>query len=295
MVLAIAEVEPVHVLAGGAAAEMARKLVGGRENVVLHDVATNDAWARDHGPTFLSAPPDLPPAVVDWEYNAWGGKYPPFDLDNAVPRQVAEITGRRRFATGVVLEGGAIEGDGEGTVLTTASCLLNSNRNAGMTRERMEQLLADYLGAKKTLWLPRGELAGDDTDGHIDQLARFVAPGAVVAAATEDRSDEDYKPLQENLRALGEMHDAAGRRLAVIPLPLPAPKHFHGQRLPACYCNFYIAGGLVLVPQFDDPGDQRAVGVLRDLMSSHEVRGLPALDLVWGLGAFHCLTQQQPR
>jgi agmatine deiminase len=294
MVLAIAEVEPVHVLAGGAAREMAEKLVGGREKVILHDIVTNDAWARDHGPTFLSGPDALPPALVDWEYNAWGGKYPPFDRDNAVPRLVAEITGRRRFATGVVLEGGAIEGDGEGTVLTTASCLLNANRNPGMTRERMQRYLADYLGARKVLWLPRGELAGDDTDGHIDQLARFVAPGVVVAAATEDAGDENYFPLKENLEALRGMQEASGRTLDVVELPLPAPKFYDDQRLPACYCNFYIANGLVLVPQFGDPADERAVEILRGVMPRHEVRGLPALDLVWGLGAFHCLTQQQP-
>lgn len=295
MVLAIAEVEPVHVLAGGAARETAERLVGGRENVILHDIATNDAWARDHGPTFLAGPPHLPPALVDWEYNAWGGKYPPFDRDNAVPGLLAELTGRRRFATGIVLEGGAIEGDGAGTVLTTASCLLNPNRNPDITHERMEQYLVDYLGARQILWLPRGELAGDDTDGHIDQLARFVAPATVVAAATGDAADENFEPLQENLETLRRMRDASGRALDVVPLPLPAPKYYDGQRLPACYCNFYIANALVLVPQFDDPADQRAVGILRDLMPAHEVRGLPALDLVWGLGAFHCLTQQQPQ
>lgn len=296
MVLAIAEVEPVHVLAGGDdVRRVAEKFVGGRENVILHDIATNDAWARDHGPTFLEARPDLPPALVDWEYNAWGGKYPPFGRDNAVPRQVAKFTCRRLYSTGVVLEGGAIEGDGQGTVLTTASCVLNPNRNIGMSRERMEQLLANYLGAQRVLWLPRGELAGDDTDGHIDQLARFVGPATVVAAATEDQADENYEPLQENLNALRGMRDATGQHLEVFPLPLPAPKYYDDQRLPACYCNFYIANGLVLVPQFDDPADAQALGILRDLMPQHEVRGLPSLDLVWGLGSFHCLTQQQPR
>lgn len=295
MVLAIAEVEPVHVLAGGdEVRRVAEKFIGGRENIILHDIRTNDAWARDHGPTFLNSRTQ-PPALVDWEYNAWGGKYPPYDLDNQVPRQIAELTGRRRFATGVVLEGGAIDGDGQGTVLTTASCVLNPNRNPDMSRERMEQLLADYLGAKKVLWAPRGELAGDDTDGHIDQLARFVGPGTVVAAITEDESDENFEPLQENLRAFREMRDATGRQLEVIPLPLPAPKYYDGQRLPACYCNFYIANGLVLVPQFGDPADDHALGILRELMPQHEVRGLPSLDLVWGLGSFHCLTQQEPR
>jgi agmatine deiminase len=296
MVLAIAEVEPIHVLSGGAEVmRTAERLVGGRKNVILHDILTNDAWARDHGPTFLSGPSHLSPALVDWEYNAWGGKYPPFDLDNLVPRRLAELTERRRFSTGVVLEGGAIDGDGEGTVLTTASCVLNPNRNPGMTRARIEQLMADYLGARHVLWLPRGELTGDDTDGHIDQLARFIAPRVVVAAITEDRADENFEPLQENLAALRRMSDAGGHALEVVPLPLPAPKFFDGQRLPAGYCNFYIANGLVLVPQFDDANDERAVAVLRELLPGHEVRGLPSLDLVWGLGSFHCLTQQEPK
>lgn len=294
--LTIAEVETVHVLAGGEEVmKTAERLVGGRKNVILHDIPTNDAWARDHGPTFLSGTPELPPALVDWEYNAWGGKYPPFDRDNLVPRQVAEITGRLRYATGVVLEGGAIDGDGEGTVLTTASCLLNPNRNPDMTRDRMEQLLADYLGASAVVWLPRGELAGDDTDGHIDQLARFVAPATVVAAVAGDSSDENHEPLAENLSYLRSQQDARGRALEVIPLPLPSPKYFDGQRLPAGYCNFYIAKGLVLVPQFEDQADDRAVNILREAMTGHEIRGLPSLHLVWGLGSFHCLTQQEPR
>jgi agmatine deiminase len=294
LVLAIAEVEPVHVLAGGEARTTAEKLVGGRPNITLHDIATNDAWARDHGPTFLAAPQDLMPSLVDWEYNAWGGKYPPFDLDNQVPRRIEELTGRRRFTAGIVLEGGAIEGDGVGTVMTTASCLLNPNRNPEMTRDRMEQYLADYLASRRVLWLPRGELAGDDTDGHIDQLARFVGPATVVAAACDDPAQENHAPLAENLAFLREARDAAGRSLEVIPLPLPAPKHFAGQRLPACYCNFYIANDLVLVPQFGDPADDRAVAILREAMPAREVRGLPSLHLVWGLGSFHCLTQQEP-
>jgi agmatine deiminase len=180
-------------------------------------------------------------------------------------------------------------------VLTTASCVLNPNRNPVMTRERMEQLMADYLGAQKVLWLPRGELAGDDTDGHIDQLARFVAPGTVVAVVTDDHTDQNFEPLQVNLAQLRQMTDVAGRTLDVVPLPLPAPKYFEGQRLPAGYGNFYIANGLVLVPQFDDPNDAQAVAILRELMPGHEVRGLPSLDLVWGLGSFHCLTQQEPK
>jgi agmatine deiminase len=180
---AIADYQPVHILAGGEVLAVAQKLVGGVKNITLHDIETNDSWCRDHGPSFLSGPAPhpnplpngareklLPPALVDWEYNAWGGKYPPFDKDNEVPRRVAEITGRRRFAAGVIMEGGAIEGNGAGTILTTESCLLNPNRNPHLSRSDVERYLKDYLACRKVLWMKGGEVSGDDTDGHIDQL-----------------------------------------------------------------------------------------------------------------------------
>jgi agmatine deiminase len=290
----LAEFEPVHVCAGGTAAMAeARKMLAGIENVVLHDIPTNDVWARDHGPMFLSGPRGLEPALVDWEYNAWGGKYPPFDLDNAVPARLSVLTRRRRFVPGIVMEGGALDTDGEGTILTTEQCLLNPNRNPTLSKAQIEQYLADYACAKKVLWLAGG-IAGDDTDGHIDELARFVAPATVVAALEDDPADENHQPLRENFARLQSMSDAQGRRLEVISLPMPRPIYYDNQRLPACYLNFYIADGVVIVPQFDDPADWVVVQTLARLFPDRQIRGLPATDLVWGLGAFHCITQQQP-
>jgi agmatine deiminase len=293
---AIAEVEPVEVLAGGDEAQSAaRQWLSGISNVRFWDIPTNDAWCRDHGPTFLQGAAQRPPLLLDWTYNAWGNKYPPYDHDDAVPARIAEGIGYQRQAPPLVLEGGAIDGNGEGLVMTTASCLLNANRNPGRSRAEVERILRDFLGAQAILWLPRGELAGDDTDGHIDQLARFVGPRTVVSAMSPDACADDAPALQANLEYLRNWTDDRGQHLEVVELPLPAPKYFGSHRLPASYCNFYIANLVVLVPQFDDPRDATALETLQQLFPDRHVRGLPALDLVWGLGSFHCLTQQQPQ
>ena len=297
----VAEYEPVNILAGGdEILKQARSLVGDLKNVTLHGVPTNDSWCRDHGPTFLSRSPtpplspSLPPALVDWEYNAWGGKYPPFDLDNQVPRRIAEVTGRRRFVPGIVLEGGAIDGNGEGVILTTESCLLNPNRNPHLSREQVEQYLRDYLGSKQVLWLSGGEIAGDDTDGHIDQIARFVGPSTVVVSTCDDPSDDNYGPTQQNLIELQNLRLHDGRSLEIVPLPLPRPLFCDGQRLPAGYCNFLIINGAVIVPQFGDPADDVAIRTLKQMFPVRDVHGCPSLNLIWGLGSFHCLSQQEP-
>src|SRR5262245_27822781 len=296
----LAEYEPVNILAGGREVmEQAKSLVGGLKNVTLHDIPTNDAWCRDHGPTFLtrnpkSQIPNPKSALIDWEYNAWGGKYPPFDLDNQVPRLIAELQGRRRFVPGIILEGGAIDGNGQGCILTTESCLLNPNRNPHLSRADVEQYLRDYLAANKILWLKGGEIAGDDTDGHIDQIARFVNPMTVVVSACDDTADDNYEPTQRNLRELAQMTDQDGRRLEIVPLRLPRPLFCDGQRLPAGYCNFLIANDVVIVPQFDDPADEAAIGTLQPLFPDRDVQGCPSLNLIWGLGSFHCLSQQEP-
>jgi agmatine deiminase len=325
----IAEYEPVNILAGGIKVmAQAQALVGDVPGVMLHDIPTNDAWCRDHGPTFLGSGfrvqgsgdgkqekgvrnqgrgdadhspthhspthSTLPPALVDWHYNAWGGKYPPFDLDNLVPRRIAEITGRRVFSPGIILEGGAIEGNGRGTILTTESCLLNPNRNPGLSREAVEGYLRDYLGAKKVLWLSGGEIAGDDTDGHIDQIARFVNPRAVVCSLCDDPGDENYSPTQQNFVELQQMTDQDGQPLNVIPLRLPRPLYCDGQRLPAGYANFLIVNGAVIVPQFGDGADDEALRTLAPLFPDRDVRGCPSRHLIWGLGSFHCLSQQEP-
>ncbi|MBI1900764.1 MAG: agmatine deiminase family protein [Planctomycetia bacterium] len=290
----ISRTEPVHILAGGEAVmRQAREMVGHLQSVTLHDVPTNDAWTRDHGPTFLAGPPGSRPAMVDWEYNAWGRKYPAFDDDNRVPERIARIIGGRRFVPGIVLEGGAIDANGRGTILTTRSCLLNPNRNPKLSQGEIERYVCEYLGATRVLWLD-GQLVGDDTDGHVDQLARFVNETTVVAAVEQDPADENFKPLHENFRRLQAMTDQDGRALRVVPLPMPRPVVFQGRRLPAGYANFYICNGQVIVPQFRDRSDDVALRTLAELFPDRKVVGLDAVDLVLGLGAIHCVTQQQP-
>lgn len=296
MVKVLARYEPVHILAGGEAVMAeAKQLVGDCENITLWDIPTNDAWCRDHGPTFLQATADdRPPALIDWQYNAWGGKYPPFDHDNAVPGKLAERLRRRRFAHEIVLEGGAIDGNGAGLVMTTASCLLHESRNPEHDHASIERILSDYLGIRKTLWLPRGELEGDDTDGHIDQLARFVAADVILAATCDDEADENYAPLRENLEFLQSATGVDDQPLAIIPLPIPPAKYHDGSRLPTSYCNFYIANGLVIMPTFDDPDDAQALEIIGECFPQRDVIGIACLDIVWGLGTCHCLTQQEP-
>lgn len=293
LVTVLAPREKVRILAGGdAVMSQARALVGHVPNVDLIDIETNDCWMRDHGPTFLVGR-GLAPALVDWEYNAWGGKYPPFDKDNLIPRQLAERLRRKRFAPGIILEGGAVDPNGAGTILTTEECLLNPNRNPQLGRREIEQHLADYLGARHVIWLGRG-IVGDDTDAHIDELARFVGPRTVVTVIENDTADPNHEPLADNLRRLELARDQDGRELEVVTLPLPRPLHYNEQRLPASYANFYIANGLVVVPQFGDPADRTAVETLARLFPGREIRGIGAVDLAWGLGAFHCITQQEP-
>jgi agmatine deiminase len=289
----VAEFQPVHILAGGEVLSQAQTLVGDDPHITLHDISTNDSWCRDHGPSFLTGA-GLPPALVDWEYNAWGGKYPPFDLDNQVPRAIAAITHRQCFSPGIVMEGGAIETNGCGTLLTTESCLLNPNRNGNLSRDAVEQYLRDYLNVQKILWLRGGEVAGDDTDGHIDQLARFVNPRTMVCATCEDPTEENYGPTQQNLIELQSFTDVENRPFEVVSLPLPPPMFYEGQRLPASYCNFLIVNGAVIVPQFGDrAADARALAILQELFPERVIRGVASLDLVWGLGSFHCLSQQE--
>ena len=293
LVRTLAAFEPVNIAASGAALAQAESLVGDVANVTLHDIRTDDAWMRDHGPTFLVGPPGSEPVLIDWEYNAWGGKYPPFENDNAVPAAIATQLRRRRYAPGIILEGGAIDSNGQGTILTTEECLLNPNRNPQLSKSDMERYLHDYLGAEHVLWLGRG-IVGDDTDGHIDELARFVGPRTVIAALENDPADENYEPLQENFQRLKRMTDQDGRSLEVIPLPMPKPLFYEDARLPASYANFYIANGVVIAPQFNDPSDRDVLDILQRAFPSRKIIGLPATDLAWGLGAFHCITQQQP-
>ena len=298
MVRSLVAGERVEILVSDdAAAASVRELLdrGGvaRAATGLHVVPTDDAWIRDHGPTFVLRDEPAALAAVGWGYNAWGGKYPPWDRDAEVAGRIASLRGVPRFDGGMVLEGGSIEGDGQGTLLTTESCLLNPNRNPALSRGEIEQRLRSGLGVERILWLGDG-IVGDDTDGHVDDLTRFVAPGTVVTVVEEDPADENHRALAENRRRLETMVDARGRRLTVIALPMPSPVVWEGARLPASYANFYIANAVVLVPVFDDPRDEAALEILARLFPGRRVVPIPARDLVWGLGACHCLTQQEP-
>jgi agmatine deiminase len=262
------------------------------ERITFYPVPTNEPWCRDHGPIFLTRDRDPQLAVVDWDYNAWGNKYPPFDLDEVVPTRLAEILKLPVFYPQMILEGGSIDVNGTGALLTSESCLLNKNRNPTLSRNVIEQRLRDFLGVKEILWLGDG-IAGDDTDGHIDDLTRFVSERTVVTVVEENRDDENYQPLQENLARLREMN-IAGRKLDIVTLPMPKKIVREGLRLPASYANFYIANTCVLVPTFADPSDEFALSVLRECFPGRRVIGIDCRELIWGLGTFHCLTQQQP-
>jgi len=232
-------------------------------------------------------------AVVDWGYNAWGGKYPPFDLDDAVPQHVAKLRGLPLFSPGIVMEGGSIEVNGRGVVLTTESCLLNPNRNPHLSKAQIEQHLRDYLGATHIHWLGDG-IAGDDTDGHIDDMTRFVNPTTIVTAVEDDPADENYGPLRENLERLRALRDAEGKPFRIVTIPMPGVVECDGQRLPASYANFYIANGIVLVPIYRHQNDRRALATLQECFPDRRVIGVDSTELIWGLGSFHCISQQEP-
>ncbi|HMC22032.1 MAG TPA: agmatine deiminase family protein [Thermoanaerobaculia bacterium] len=256
------------------------------QRIFLHHFPAYEPWCRDHGPIFVKNGDRL--AVVDWDYNAWGGKYPPSDLDDAVPQRVADLLGLPLFQPRMVLEGGSIEVNGASMLLTTEACLLNPNRNPDLTKAEIEQRLRNYLGVEKILWLGEG-IVGDDTDGHIDDIARFVDERTVVAAIEEDPADENYDLLRENRRRL-----ESEKALRIIDLPMPGPVFLEGQRLPASYANFYIANEVVLLPVFGHRNDERARAILQNCFPTRRVVPMDSRDLIWGLGSFHCATQQQP-
>ena len=263
--------------------------------VFFHHFQAYEPWCRDHGPIFVVRDNNgrRERAVVDWGYNAWGGKYPPYDLDDAVPRHVARYRNLPLFSPGIVMEGGSIEVNGRGTLLTTEACLLNPNRNPHLSREQIEQYLGDYLGVSHFLWLGEG-IVGDDTDGHIDDITRFVNPTTLVTVVEEDPADENYPILQDNLRRLELFKDQDGQPLRIVQLPMPHAISFEEQRLPASYANFYIANGLVLVPTYRSPNDQRALEILQREFPDRRVIGIDSTELIWGLGSFHCISQQEP-
>lgn len=308
MVAALSRSETVHINVNNAAMEAvaSRHLQAGVASEIgskirFHLSPTNDAWCRDHGAIILKQRDSKSPAskglnsrlATDWDYNAWGDKYPPYDLDNLIPAKMAELLGIPCRKGGMILEGGSIDSNGAGLLLTTENCLLNPNRNPRLTKAQIEARLIDFLGVEKVLWLGEG-IVGDDTDGHIDDITRFVDARTVVTALEEDPADENYQILQDNLRRLKSMTDLAGRPLEIVTIPMPPPVVFNDQRLPASYANFYIANSVVLLPTYRHANDERARAVLAKLFPTRQVVGLDCTDVIWGLGAFHCLTQQVP-
>ena len=295
MVATLIEVEPVCVnVCNGAHEAEARAVLDGlsQDCITYYEIPTDEPWCRDHGPVFVRRKNDPRLAVVDWDYNAWGNKYPPFDLDEVVPTRVAQTLGLPVFYPEMVLEGGAIEVNGAGACLTTESCLLNPNRNPQLERTQVEQRLRDFLGVQEVLWLGQGT-EGDQTDGHIDNLVRFVSETTVLAIVEKDPHNPNYQPLRDNRERLRGM-TVAGCKLDVVELPTTRRMVREDLVLPASYANFYIANDLVLAATYGEPNDDTALAILRDHLPGRRVVGIDCQELIWGLGAFHCLTQQQP-
>jgi len=262
-------------------------------NIFFHHVATNECWCRDHGPAFVKRSRSL--AIVDWKFNAYGRKYPFYKDDDAVPTRVAEELGLPVFYPGIVMEGGSVDFNGAGTVLATTDCLLNPNRTPRLGKSRLEKYLKDFYGQKKACWLT-GAIAGDDTDGHVDDLARFIGPRKIAFGLEADNKDANYSVLRDARRQLRHLTDQAGRPFEIVELPMPAPVVQKGKRLPATYMNFYFVNGALLVPTFrDSRSDRKALATLQRHLPKRRVIGIDCTDLIWGLGAIHCLSQQQPR
>jgi agmatine deiminase len=297
----------------------------GLKNIFFHHIKTNESWCRDHGPAFVVNRREKKIAIVDWGFNAWGGKYPPFDDDDAVPTKIAEELKLPVFYPGqgsrmegggskiarasaalqssivdprsstVVMEGGSVEFNGVGTVLSTTDCLLNKNRNPGLSKTQIEQYLKDYYGQKHVCWLTGG-IDGDDTDGHIDDLARFISPTQLVIGMEPDPKDANYKVLKSARKQLDKLRDQDGNAFEIIEIPMPGVVEHDGQRLPATYVNFYFVNGALLVPTYRHrKNDKRAIEILQKHLPDREVIGIDCVELIWGLGAIHCLSQQQPK
>jgi agmatine deiminase len=307
----LARVEDVHILVDDAAAEKRARRILQRSGANLarvnfHQWPTDRVWTRDSGPIFVrrDKPGTDSVAITNWKFNAWA-KYPDWHKDDRIPEQVASLLDLPQWTPvietqagpqRIVLEGGSIDVNGAGTLITTEECLLSEvqQRNPGVTREQLEEVFRDYLGIDQVLWMNKG-VAGDDTHGHVDDITRFVGPNTIVTVVEPNPGDENHLPLAENLDRLKSARNPDGKPFEVIELPMPPPVIFDGQRLPASYANFYIANNLVLVPTLNRSADRRALNVLADAFPSREVVGIYCGDLIWGLGALHCMTQQQPK
>lgn len=263
-------------------------------NVVLHDFITNDSWCRDHGPAVLINRFNNERIIVDWEYNAWGGKYPPYDSDNKVPSKIAEYLNLETVRPGIVMEGGSVEFNGNGTVMTSKACLLNKNRNPDLGQKDIEELLCKYYGQEQVLWINDG-IVGDDTDGHIDDTVRFVSEEKVIAMIETNKNDENHRLLSENLSLLKGMRLINGKQLDIIEIQMPKPVIDSGERLPASYANFLITNKNVIVPTYNCIQDDVALRNIQDCFKERKVVGIDSREIIWGLGSFHCLSQQIPK
>ncbi|MHA8059295.1 agmatine deiminase family protein [Aquirufa nivalisilvae] len=264
------------------------------QQIELFISPTNDAWCRDHGPAFLIKNDSSERLIVDWGYNAWGGKYPPFDADNQIPQAIAKDVALAFQSPGIIMEGGSVEFNGKGTVLTSRSCLLNPNRNPHLNQEQIENYLKDYYGVDQVLWVSDG-IVGDDTDGHIDDTVRFVNENTVITMVEPKVEDENHAVLAQNLSELKEMRLLDGSPLNIIEIPMPEAVVIDEFRAPGSYANFYICNAAVIVPIFDCPQDALALDILSQLFTDRPVIGLSAREIIWGQGSFHCLTQQEPK
>ncbi|MEM8735369.1 MAG: agmatine deiminase family protein [Planctomycetota bacterium] len=294
-VTVLCEVQQVHVLISDNAIESRyRDALERLPQVELVEIETNDCWIRDFGPTMVKRRDDHSLVGVCWRYNGWGEKYPPFDKDAAAATKIVEAIGCPRSNSSLYCEGGALETNGQGILFSTQNCLLNPNRNPGWTQSMVEDELKMQLGVEQIVWVDGGGLKGDDTDGHIDQLARFTNENTVVAAVANPQ-DENYVGLEENVRILREVRQSSGQPLNVVRLPIPPARFVDHQRVPESYCNFVIANETVIVPTFrNERTDHEAIDLLGSLFPSRTMMPIDAHDLVWGLGAFHCASQQQP-
>ena len=256
---------------------------------------TNDAWCRDHGPAFLINPdaPKNKKVIVDWNYNAWGNKYPPYDLDDVIPTLIGKHYDIPVYYPEIVMEGGSVEFNGKGTILTSTACLLNANRNPHLNQQQIEKYLCDYYGAEQILWVNDG-IVGDDTDGHIDDTVRFTNEDTVITVVEENKHDENYKLLQNNLQQLKKMRLLNGKQLNIVELPMPDAVIYDEQRLPASYANFYIANHAVIVPLFNSAKDDKALHIIQSCFPQRKVVGIDSTEIIWGLGSFHCMSQQEP-
>jgi agmatine deiminase len=289
---AISSFEPVVMAVRPPDGPEARLATAGKVEIL--DIPLDDSWARDIGPTFLTGR-DGARAGVAWQFNAWGNKYHPYTEDAAFAARVLKAADMRCYPAPLVCEGGAIHSDGEGTLITTEQCLLNTNRNANLDRQQVEERLALYTGSSRVIWLGEG-FSDEETDGHVDNIACFAAPGRVIVGIPAARSHPDYEPAIEALRRLSEARDAQGRKLEVVEIvqPKKSRQDWRGRPLQSSYVNFYLANGGVVMPSFDDPHDERARGVIADCFPGRDILQLDALDIVEGGGGIHCITQQEP-